>query len=188
MDGFWVAIAISYHCHNWAFSTLRIGAESTWGCCNGRLCRPGVADIKTSLCLEWICKFSIFFGFAIIVQLCPYICIYITLYNFLYFILIYVYIYTRTHVYMDHQREVSLQTLMALGNLERWSTCHLLSCEARQQMPQNLEARHRPMPLGSFRNHGVISWSFIRSYTFIRWMCICICIYIYMYLYMSLVQ
>jgi len=58
---------------------------------------------------------------------------------------------------MDHQREVSLQTLVALGNLERWSTCHLLSCEGRQQMPQNLEARHLPMALGSFRNHGVIS-------------------------------
>ena len=48
--------------------------------------------------------------------MCMYI--YITLHNFLYFIFIYVYIYTRTHVYMDHQREVSLQTLMALGNLE----------------------------------------------------------------------
>ena len=93
------------------------------------------------------------------------------------------YIYIYTHIHMDHQCEVSLQTSTALESLERWSTCYVLPCEAKQQMPQNLEARHWPVALGSFKNHGMFSYGFIHSYTFTIW--ICICIYIYTYIHES---
>ena len=111
-----------------------------------------------------------------------YIYTYIHTYVYIY-ICIYICAYIRTHVYMDHQREVSLQTLMALGNLEvvNMSSALLRGKTADAPKPGSKALAH---------GTGVIQepWgNFIIIHTFTYLFKMDVCIYIYMYLYMSLV-